>query len=98
MCRATIYDARNNFSSYVKIAEGGEPVELTRHDKPVAVIISWKDYEMQKPKESFFDWLARFKKENADIFEDPTFEGLPLPKREPPTEEYLKKIDSLWSE
>ena len=30
MCRATIYDARNKFSSLVKLAEQGEPVELTR--------------------------------------------------------------------
>ena len=51
MCRRTIYDARNNFSALVKLAESGEPVELTRHDKPVAVIISWEDYEKQcKPK------------------------------------------------
>ena len=58
MCRATIYDARNNFSALVKKAEEGEPVELTRHDKPVAVIISYKEYEERKPKKSFFDKMA----------------------------------------
>ena len=98
MCRATIYDARNNFSSFVKIAEGGEPVELTRHDKPVAVIISWEDYAMRKPKESFFEKLKKLKEEYADVLADPTFDGLPLPKREPPSEEYLKKIDNMWAE
>ncbi len=98
MCRATIYDARNNFSSFVKIAEGGEPVELTRHDKPVAVIISWEEYEARKPKESFFEKLKKLKEEYADVLEDPTFDGLPLPKRELPSEEYWKKIDSIWSE
>jgi len=45
MCRKTIYDARNNFSALIKVAESGEPVELTRHDKPVAVIINWEEYE-----------------------------------------------------
>ena len=29
MCRTSIYEARNNLSNFVKIAEGGEPVELT---------------------------------------------------------------------
>ena len=62
MCRATIYDARNNFSSLVKIAEGGEPVELTRHDKPVAVIICYEEFQAQKPKENFLDKLEKLKK------------------------------------
>ncbi len=98
MCRATIYDARNNFSSYVKIAEGGEPVELTRHDKPVAVIISWEDYASRKPKESFFEKLRKLKEEYADVLADPTFDGLPLPEREVPNEEYDRKIANLWAE
>ena len=40
MCRRTIYDARNNFSALVKLAESGESVELTRHDKPVADLVA----------------------------------------------------------
>ncbi len=95
MCKATIYEARNNFSSLVKLAETGEPVELTRHDKPVAVIISYDEYEKSKPKESFFTWLEKFKKEYADVLDD---EGFPIPKDEYPDEKYLKKLDSLWSE
>ena len=94
MCRATIYEARNNFSSLVKIAEGGEPVELTRHDKPVAVIISWEEYESRKPKKDFFNWLKEFKKENADIMDG--FEGIPIPKDEYPDEAYNKKIREMW--
>ena len=45
MCRTSIYEARNNFSALVKCAEEGEVVELTRYDKPVAVIISYSEYE-----------------------------------------------------
>jgi len=99
MCRATIYDARNNFSALVKRAENGEPVELTRHDKPVAVIISWKDYEeVKKPKKNFIAWLENFRKENADVFEDPTFNGLEIPKDGYPDEEYDRKIAKMWEE
>ena len=62
MCRTSIYAARNNLSNFVKIAERGEPVELTRYDKPVAVIISYEEYEkMEKP--SFLEKLAELKKE-----------------------------------
>ena len=50
MCRTSIYEARNNLSNFVKIAERGEPVELTRYDKPVAVIISYEEYETCRTK------------------------------------------------
>ncbi len=96
MCRATIYDARNNFSSMVKLAEGGEPVELTRHDKPVAVIISWEEYEKRKPKQSFVERLAELKAKYADELEG--FEGLEIPKRAVPDEAYLKKVSEMWGE
>lgn len=96
MCTATIYDARNNFSSLVKIAEGGEPVELTRHDKPVAVIISYEEFQARKPKESFIDKLKKLKKKYADVLDDKGF--LDDMKKEYPDEKYMKKIDSIWSE
>ena len=94
MCRATIYEARNHFSSLVHLAEQGEPVELTRHDKPVAVIISYEEYEERKPRQDFFDWLEEFKKENADILEG--FEGIQIPEKEYPDEAYNRKIASIW--
>ena len=96
MCRATIYDARNNFSALVKRAEQGEPVELTRHNKPVAVLISYEEYTARKPKKDFFAWLDEFRKKNADVFEDPTFEGLPVPEDGYPDEAYDKKIAEMW--
>lgn len=96
MCKSTIYDARNNFSALVKIAESGEPVELTRHDKPVAVIISWEHYKKNSSKGDFFQWLSDFKKENVEILKD--FDGLPLPPREYPDEAYENKIKNIWSE
>ncbi|MBQ5400728.1 MAG: type II toxin-antitoxin system Phd/YefM family antitoxin [Treponema sp.] len=98
MCRATIYDARNNFSSLVKTAEEGEPVELTRHDKPVAVIISWEQYEKKIKKKTFIERMEEIRKEYADVLADPSYEGLVIPKDEYPDEAYYKKIDSIWSE
>jgi len=40
MYRSSIYDARNNFSALIKMAEAGESVELTRRDKPAGGLIS----------------------------------------------------------
>ena len=99
MCRRTIYDARNNFSALVKLAENGEPVELTRHDKPVAVIISWEEYEKQcKPKKTFIQRIMETRAKYADVLTDPTWNGLEIPKDEYPDEEYEKKIAKMWGE
>ena len=95
MCRATIYEARNNFSALVKKAEGGEPVELTRHDKPVAVIISYEEYEKRGKKKSFFERWEETRKKYADVFSDPTFEGIPIPEDEYPDEAYEKRIREI---
>lgn len=68
MCRTSIYEARNNFSALVKLAEEGETVELTRYDKPVAVIISYGEYETSSSKKE--DWLIKWRKENEKELDD----------------------------
>lgn len=61
-----------------KLAESGEPVELTRYDKPVAVIISYEEYEKREEKPSLIEKLELLKKEYADVLDN---EGIPLPKK-----------------
>lgn len=68
MCRTSIYEARNNFSSLVKMAEKGEVVELTRYDKPVAVIISYTEYGKTRNKKN--DWLSSWRKEHEGELDD----------------------------
>ena len=80
MCRTSIYEARNNFSALVKAAEEGEVVELTRYDKPVAVIISYAEYEEKNASKS--DWLMEWRKKYAADLDDT---GLDItPSRECP--------------
>ncbi len=78
MCTTSIYEARNNFSALVKAAEEGEVVALTRYDKPVAVIISYGEYEKINDKQpSLLDRLDALKKEYADVIDDVGFEVSP---------------------
>lgn len=77
MCRTSIYEARNNLSNFVKIAEGGEPVELTRYDKPVAVIVSYAEYEKNNSSMEL-SWLSKWREEYSDVLSD---EGIPLPPK-----------------
>ena len=64
MCRTSIYEARNNFSALVKCAEEGEVVELTRYDKPVAVMMSYSEYEERKAGK--VDWLTKWREEQIN--------------------------------
>ena len=68
MCRTSIYEARNNFSALVKSAEEGEIVQLTRYDKPVAVIMSYAEYESKSSPE--IDWLSKWREEYKDVLDD----------------------------
>jgi len=78
MCRTSIYEARNNFSALVKMAEEGEVIELTRYDKPVAVIISYGEYEnKQETKPSLLDKLDALKKQFSDVVDDLGFDITP---------------------
>ncbi len=78
MCRTSIYEARNNFSALVKSAEEGEVVELTRYDKPVAVIISYAEYEkLEDSKPSLLDNLNKLKEEYSDVVDDLGFDITP---------------------
>lgn len=78
MCVASIYEARNNLSSLVKLAEEGEVVELTRYDKPVAVIMSYEDYEeKRKNLPSLLDKLSVLKKQYAGVVDDEGFNITP---------------------
>ena len=72
MCRTSIYEARNNFSALVKCAEEGEVVELTRYDKPVAVMMSYSEYEERKAGK--VDWLTKWRKEHEGELDDLGFD------------------------
>ena len=88
MCRTSIYEARNNFSALVKTAEEGEVVELTRYDKPVAVIISYEEYEkMDNEKPNLLDKLQALKKEYADVVDDVGFDITPSRECPDPTKD-----------
>ena len=43
--RYSIAEARDNFARLVHEAESGTPVEVTRRGRPVAIVVSLRDYE-----------------------------------------------------
>ena len=59
----SIAQARDRFTQLVQQAETGDPVQITRRGKPVAVILSQDEYQRLKSKQAEFgDDLEAFRK------------------------------------
>ncbi|MGB5157681.1 type II toxin-antitoxin system Phd/YefM family antitoxin [Desulfobacterium sp. N47] len=56
--RYTIVDAKNKLTSIIHSVETGKAVKLTRHGRPVAVLLSIKDYQrLSRKREGFCNAL-----------------------------------------
>ena len=59
----TIADAKNKLPSIIHAVETGQAVKLTRHGRPVAVLLSIKDYQrLSRKKEGYWRALDSFRK------------------------------------
>ena len=53
-----LQDAKNRFSEVVNLAQRRGPQTITRHGKPVVVIVSLEEYRRaKKPKQSFLEFM-----------------------------------------
>ncbi len=57
MTRIPLYDAKNRLSAVVHDVESGSPVELTRHGKPVAVLLGVDAYRRRQDEHQTFGRL-----------------------------------------
>jgi prevent-host-death family protein len=76
----TIAEAKNKLPSIVHAVERGAPVKLTRHGRPVAVLLSINQYDrFSRKREGYWRALRSFRelmeKENI-LVSDEDFEGL----------------------
>lgn len=74
----TISEAKNRLPSIIHSVEKGPSVKLTRRGRPVAVLLSIKEYEMLVNKNiGFWNALINFRKQAEEIeISDSDFEGL----------------------
>ena len=68
----TIAEAKSNLPAIIHTVEDGPSIKLTRHGKPVAVLLSIREYEqLAKKKTGFWSALTKFRnileKENIEI-------------------------------
>jgi prevent-host-death family protein len=77
--RYSIAEARNQLPAIVHDAEKGKPVELTRRGKPVAVLMSFSDYEkLARMRPDFWSSLQAFRERSdlTDLDVDAIFAGV----------------------
>ncbi len=76
----SISEAKNKLPAIIHAVEIGSSVELTRHGKPVAVLLSVNDYnQMKKRGQSFWNALCDFRKTVASqgiAMDNPFSDGL----------------------
>lgn len=74
----TISEAKNRLPSIIHSVEKGPSVKLTRRGRPVAVLLSIKEYEKLVHKNiGFWNALVHFRKKTGELeISDSDFEGL----------------------
>jgi len=77
--RFSIAEARDQFTSLVREVENAPAVEITRRGEPVAVLLSWREYQRLTSKVDFWDSYTSFRDQFdlAKLVIDPKiFEGV----------------------
>ena len=66
---AALFDVKAKFSEYVTMAEKGEVVEITKHGKTSAVIISIQEYNRLKKdvRPGFIDQLNNWRRRTGGL-------------------------------
>jgi len=78
----SIAEAKSRLPAIIHSVEHGPSVKLTRHGKPVAVLLSIREYEqLAKKKEGLWNALTHFRnslklKQDEVLITDADFEGL----------------------
>jgi prevent-host-death family protein len=74
----TISEAKNRLPSIIHSVEKGPSVKLTRRGRPVAILLSIKEYEKLVHKNiGFWNALTDFRKQAVELgISDKDFEGL----------------------
>ena len=77
----TIAEAKNNLSQLIHQLESGEAIHLTRYGKPVAVLISERQYQStigshQSLNSAILHWRSRFNQHDDIGFSDQDLQSL----------------------
>jgi prevent-host-death family protein len=64
----SIAEARNRFTAILRDVEKAPAVEITRHGEPVAVLLSWREYQRLASKKNYWEAYRSFR-DQFDLME-----------------------------
>ena len=81
MSEVSVVDAKTHLTRLLQRVEAGEPVQITRRGRPVAVLLSQADYQrLMEPRGSFVEfvrnWRAAMSGQETGFAETQDFENL----------------------
>ena len=59
--RYSIAEARDQFAAIVREVDEEPAVEITRRGEPVAVLLSWREFQRLKSRKNFWDAYRSFR-------------------------------------
>ncbi len=81
--RYTVAEAKNQLPAMLHEVERGGPVEITRHGKPVAIVLSFAEYARLRPaRVDLWEAYHRWREEHAGVLTDTDVDGLVEPDRD----------------
>ncbi len=78
MTAVPIFDVKNRLPYFIHLVESGETVQITRHGKPVARLVSEKEVVQEQKTEGqiFMDKLMKWRKNASDWLSTTTNEEI----------------------
>ena len=100
---AALYDVKAKLSEYVTLAEDGDVIEITKHGKVCAVIVSKKDYDecfikkqRKNPVEQWRKWRASLSEEDLKELQEAGEEYCRFLEEERKRENNEKERENPW--
>ncbi|MBR7079655.1 MAG: type II toxin-antitoxin system Phd/YefM family antitoxin [Treponema sp.] len=90
-----IFEAKNKLPALIHQVEDGEGLELTRHNKGVAVLISKDMYSELKNDSSFESAFRQFRRKYRDLYNTEESQELNQVLDQPRQEDNGQEVD-LW--
>lgn len=74
---APLYEVKRKFSRYVKLAEQGETIYVTKYGKPVVIVVSQETFEEQEEKKpSFMEAYMNWRKNCEDLSDETPWDNI----------------------
>ncbi|WP_294431060.1 type II toxin-antitoxin system Phd/YefM family antitoxin [uncultured Treponema sp.] len=106
MNSVAVKEAKNGFTHLLHLVENGEPVQISRHGKAVAILASVSSFNEANQNTAFAESLIAWRAKSASVLSNSEFSNSEIEKifnAERKVEnlsraEEISKISELWSE